>query len=220
MASFTRAAASVSASTKGERALAALALSERPRPRHPPPVALLREATLRYDPATYDLAGAVASLLGAPADTPLERYVPEGDTWSMAARLRLQKRVRACAALCNAYERLVADVIAPSLARHAPAPDTTGGGGSGGGADDTQEAGGGGPNTGAGGASCAAGANAGGVRVLYQFPPTLRIHAAQSKQFRRVHRDAEFGHQPVAIPPMCASSIPFFSCTRMLTLLP
>mmetsp|Transcript_13898 Transcript_13898/g.21076 ORF Transcript_13898/g.21076 Transcript_13898/m.21076 type:complete len:260 (+) Transcript_13898:66-845(+) len=30
---------------------------------------------------------------------------------------------------------------------------------------------------------------------FYQFPPTLRLQPGPSKQYRRVHRDAEYGHQ-------------------------
>lgn len=29
----------------------------------------------------------------------------------------------------------------------------------------------------------------------YQYPPTLRLQPGRSEQFRRVHRDAEYGHQ-------------------------
>jgi len=31
--------------------------------------------------------------------------------------------------------------------------------------------------------------------IRYQFPPTLRVHQAQDPRFRRLHRDAEYGHQ-------------------------
>lgn len=33
------------------------------------------------------------------------------------------------------------------------------------------------------------------VRFVYQYPPTLRIQPGPSKQFKRPHRDAEYGHQ-------------------------
>ena len=201
MASFSGAAAATGrparevagavASTKGERALAALAPSQRPRPRHPPPTALLREDTLRYDPAAYDLVGAMRTLLELPEGVPLERYAPQGDTWSMAARRKLQARLRACGALCDAYERLIRDVVAPSLARYAP-PDT---------ADADAREGGNANASGGSGSSRRKdphSSDGGAVTVLYQFPPTLRVHAARSKQFRRAHRDAEFGHQPVS----------------------
>ena len=36
----------------------------------------------------------------------------------------------------------------------------------------------------------------GSLTICYQFPPTLRVHGAQDKRFRRAHRDAEYGHQP------------------------
>lgn len=33
------------------------------------------------------------------------------------------------------------------------------------------------------------------ITFYYQFPPTLRLQPGPSQQFRRVHRDAEYGHQ-------------------------
>eukprot|EP00927_Polykrikos_kofoidii_P080556 TRINITY_DN77449_c0_g1_i1.p1 TRINITY_DN77449_c0_g1~~TRINITY_DN77449_c0_g1_i1.p1 ORF type:complete len:302 (+),score=35.33 TRINITY_DN77449_c0_g1_i1:76-981(+) len=33
------------------------------------------------------------------------------------------------------------------------------------------------------------------TRLVYQYPPTLRIQPGPSKSFRRPHRDAEYGHQ-------------------------
>lgn len=38
-------------------------------------------------------------------------------------------------------------------------------------------------------------AEIGRVRFVYQYPPTLRVQPGRSQQFKRPHRDAEYGHQ-------------------------
>jgi hypothetical protein len=97
----------------------------------------------------------------------LAAFVPASETWSMRARRALQLRVRAHGGLCDVYERFIKAVVAPELARHDPSA-----------------------------AKEPADGSTAVVRVLYQFPPTLRVHPAGSRQFRRAHRDAEYGHQP------------------------
>eukprot|EP00658_Telonema_sp_P-2_P003874 TRINITY_DN11446_c0_g1_i1.p1 TRINITY_DN11446_c0_g1~~TRINITY_DN11446_c0_g1_i1.p1 ORF type:complete len:187 (-),score=32.71 TRINITY_DN11446_c0_g1_i1:168-728(-) len=86
----------------------------------------------------------------------------------MSSRVKLQKRVQNHAGLMEQYERLIAEVVAPHLAWVA------------GGEMLHEEL----PDD----QRC--------FGVFYQFPPTLRVHEAGSKHFRRIHRDAEYGHQP------------------------
>lgn len=85
----------------------------------------------------------------------------------MNARKQLQERVLHHPGIEAAYEQLITEVVAPHLAAEPGAE-----------------------------ALCD---EADGHRVFtvyYQFPPTLRLHAALSVKFRRAHRDAEYGHQP------------------------
>jgi len=35
----------------------------------------------------------------------------------------------------------------------------------------------------------------GSIRFSYQYPPTLRVQPGRSQEFKRPHRDAEYGHQ-------------------------
>lgn len=170
-------------STKGERHLAKLRPEELPSCDAPLPEALKAERVFSYAHAGIDLATPVAHmLLGADAcaetlqgasasSTALEKFVPapgEDPFYSSEFRKALVKRMRANTRLCDEYERLIKEVIAPQLAQELAALED--------------------------GAPWVTGD--GSVELVYQYPPTLRIQPRRTAFFRREHRDAEYGHQP------------------------
>ena len=182
----------------------------------PLPPSLLVPATVPFCTASIDLNKAVRGLLGLPKSQSLETYVPLCDTWSMASRRDLQDLVRKDSALCQTYERLIREVVCPVMAASLPRQFWNEVGDANG-ANEGDEAG-----RGATGPDAKSGDETGlasevllsasssisfsppspspsrlySCNFYYQFPPTLRIQAAGCKHFRRLHRDAEYGHQP------------------------
>jgi len=141
--------------TKGQRSLRGY---REPAPARPLPAELRSEAVLCFDARRFDLAGAVASLLGLPSAAVLETYVVEEDSISGRSFPKsVHDRVRNSAEFVERYEALIREVVGPHLLSFFP----------------------------------------GDTLLLYQFPPTLRVHCSVDppKVLGRMHSDSQYGHQ-------------------------
>mmetsp|Transcript_181807 Transcript_181807/g.577014 ORF Transcript_181807/g.577014 Transcript_181807/m.577014 type:complete len:270 (+) Transcript_181807:135-944(+) len=99
--------------TKGQRSLRGY---REPAPARPLPAELRSEAVLCFDARRFDLAGAVASLLGLPSAAVLETYVVEEDSISGRSFPKsVHDRVRNSAEFVERYEALIREVVGPHL---------------------------------------------------------------------------------------------------------
>lgn len=140
------------AAQKGVRLLASYRAAN---PQRDLPLLCRQMKVLSYDPARYGLAAAVAEgLLGFPESgnllecmLKLEGYWLSDDEKQRQPPGKVHSRVRACTKLCDAYERLIKEVIGPDLLADFNTGHSNG-------MERTED-----PET----------------VLLYQFPPTLRI---------------------------------------------
>ncbi len=198
------AGSTTSALTKGERTLLAAAA---PRVAAELPEVLRQEHTLAFRTELYELYNIVASLLASlpsvgsfplecaaqPSDESsahsgssrecgqqdlrIEAFQARTDVFrSFKARQAVYRAVADDARLLHAYERLVMDVVLPALLKMLTSFSS--------GRDDDDDSG-----SAANGTMPQAG-------FYYQCPPSLRLQPGLSTQHGRIHRDAEYGHQP------------------------
>ena len=144
----------------------ALKTADKPKISASLPDVMKREATLSYS-SHHEMELALLDLLGIAPGVSLEEFVPSGDVWNVKGRKTLQARVREHAPTIAAYQRIIREVIAPHLREELLKQEDSGR------YMDSE----------------------GSFSIKYQCPPTLRIHEARDKRFRRLHRDAEYGHQ-------------------------
>uniref|UniRef100_A0A7S1AML5 Fe2OG dioxygenase domain-containing protein n=1 Tax=Noctiluca scintillans TaxID=2966 RepID=A0A7S1AML5_NOCSC len=167
MQSLVLAGDDVSANTKGERALLH---ARQPLTAGELPEGLRRRAFISFNTSVYDLRAAAVSVLAASGpelgfgsfqdgSRIIEEFVARDEVFtSFKAEMHWRQCVRDSVELCDAFHRLVREVICPFLKSglDGDAPRT----------------------------------------FYYQFPPTLRLQPGPSEHKRRLHRDAEYGHQP------------------------
>lgn len=170
--------------SKGERAL-----SREPSPKATEmlPAALRREHFLTFDTEEHDIYGAAASLLqrmglklgrfSAGAGAPkLEHFRPEMDIFrSFKARQTLYQAVERDGPFLHAYEQLVKCVVLPHLKALLDQHDE----------EKLEQR----------SDECRRNVES-GTLFFYQFPPSMRLQPGPSQHYNRVHRDAEYGHQP------------------------
>ena len=150
------------------------------------PAALSRERVLNFDTEQHDLHTAAVSLLQhlgekvgrfAEGASRLEDYRPEIDVFrNFKARQILYRAVEQDLGFLHAYEDLVQRVVLPHLKALLDRHDTEQLPRRG--FDDSHHKG------------------VSATRFFYQYPPSLRLQPGPSKHYGRVHRDAEYGHQP------------------------
>lgn len=105
--------------TAGERQLKVVA---EPNVAHCLPDSMKQEGRLHYDPVEINLTAAVSDLLELQAGSSLEQYETEEDQWTVKGRKALQAKLRAHDATCEAYHRLVREVVGPHLLEQASYP--------------------------------------------------------------------------------------------------
>lgn len=96
-----------------------------PRPARPVPEELLQEATLRFEPERFDLAGVVAALLHLDSAELLDTYLIEEE--SLAGKSfpkTVHERLRNCPLLTERYEALIREVVGPHLLSFFPGETT------------------------------------------------------------------------------------------------
>lgn len=159
--------------TGGERALRA---APAPKVAALLPESMKAEAVIRSSlHLHHQLDLALHDLLDLSLEIPFEQYIPSKDYWNMSStkpgegRVALQGRLREHSPTVEAYTRLIEEVVGPHMRDAVLAEED---------------------------ACNYLDQDGHHFSIRYQFPPTLRIHGANDLRFRRLHRDAEYGHQP------------------------
>jgi len=164
--------------TKGERVLTSC---PGPKSVDELPASLREETVVGFDIARYDLRGEASVMLsragpaagfgwfdeGTDRERCLEDFHCKAECFSS---FRVEQQWRQCVAEAEqflaVYEQLVQEVVCPNLKAKL---------------DDNGEA--------------KLDDNGEATIFYYQWPPTLRLQPGPSDRYRRVHRDAEYGHQ-------------------------